>query len=88
MAKRKRGDGQGRRKESHEGTLSRDEFAKRMMDAIRRAGETRPIRYEPDGFTLTSQKGEYYLANPFRAYGRARDRARCSGTPWLFGSRT
>lgn len=76
MAQRKTGDEQGRRKDSHEGTPSRDEFARRMMDAIRRAGETRPIRYDPDGFTLVSQKGEYHLANAFRAYCLARDRAK------------
>jgi len=82
VAQRKGGDGQGRRKklaawkDSHEGTPSRDEFAGRLMEAIRRAGETRPIRYDPDGFTLVSQKGEYYLRNAFRAYCLAGDRAR------------
>ena len=85
MAKRKGGDGQGRRKElaarrdSHEGAPSRDEFAGRLMEAIRRAGETRPIRYDPDGFTLVSQKGEYHLRNAFRAYCIAKDRARTFG---------
>ena len=69
MAQRKGGDGQGRRKklaarkDSHEGTPSRDEFAGRMMEAIRRAGETRPIRYDPDGFTLVSQKGDLGLVH-------------------------
>lgn len=46
------------------------------MEAIRRAGETRPIRYDPDGFTLASQKGEYHLRNAFRAYCLAKDRAK------------
>jgi hypothetical protein len=50
-----------------------------MMDAIRRAGETRPIRYDPDGFTLASQKGEYHLRDAFRAYCLAKDRARTFG---------
>ncbi len=76
MAKRKMGDRQGRRKEWHEGTPSRDEFAKRLMDAIRRSGETRSIRYDAEGFTLVSQKGEFNLASAFRAYCHARDRAR------------
>ncbi len=74
-------NGDGRRKKrrvrtkSHEGTPSPDEFAGRMMDAIRRAGETGPIRYDPDGFMLVSQDGVYHLANIFRDYCCARDRA-------------
>lgn len=76
MAQRKMGDGRGQQKEAHECTPRRDEFARRMMDAIRCAGETRPMRYDADSFRLVSQKGEYNLANPFRAYCRARDRAK------------
>lgn len=81
MAKRRKNKGRVRQRESrirrgsHEGMPSRDEFARRMMAAIRRAGETRPIRYDPEEFMLVSQGCKYRLANAFGDYCRVSDRA-------------
>ena len=53
------------------GPPDKDRFARMALDAIRKAGEGRPVRYHPDHFRLTAE-GEgalqLNLANAYREY--------------------
>jgi hypothetical protein len=50
--------------------VGKDKFARLMTMAIRREGETAPIRYDPEQFCLVSKTAErvLYLADPFKTY--------------------
>ncbi|MBX7218821.1 MAG: DUF1444 family protein [Blastocatellia bacterium] len=56
------------------GKPDQDDFAKMMMDALRRAGETRSIEYDPDDFKLriNGENGQQlWLGNAFHEYNTA-----------------
>lgn len=50
------------------GPPSRDKFAKMMMDAIRQAGEQRPLVYDKDEFRLIVEGPDGQVANLHNAY--------------------
>jgi Protein of unknown function (DUF1444) len=54
-----------------EGTADRDEFAQRLLEAIREAGEPAQLAYDRDAFTLSKVGGPshvLYLGNAFAEY--------------------
>jgi hypothetical protein len=46
-------------------SLSKDAFAKLVMDGIRRAGETGAISYDRDEFQLVGENQKAYLGNVY-----------------------
>jgi hypothetical protein len=58
------------------GQPTKDKFARLMLDAIRKAGEKDPVRYDPESFRLYREgeaKNEMNLANAYREYCAAPD---------------
>src|SRR5262245_52999322 len=74
------------------GPPGKDEFARRMMEAIRQAGEDAPLRYDPEQYRLCREgdgKYEMNLANAYNEYcaaasNRKKDSFRNLVRTWFF----
>jgi uncharacterized protein YtpQ (UPF0354 family) len=54
------------------GRPDQDDFARMVTDALRRAGNTDPVDYDPQGFKLVMAGGtQFYLANAYGDYLKA-----------------
>jgi hypothetical protein len=56
---------------SHRAHLNKDQFAQKMADSIRLAGETGKITYNRDGFILHCEKGSLQLHNAYEQYDKS-----------------